>query len=60
MIGERRKGKEKGLGLLTGVGGVSTGVTRDGGEFRQVAVINFEEVLGPPLYQMQTTPPVSS
>ena len=57
---EEDEGKEKRRGLLTRVGSVSTGVTRDGGEFRQVAVINFEEVLGPPLYQMQTTPPVSS
>jgi hypothetical protein len=30
MIGKKKEGKEKRLGLLTRVGSVSTGVTRDG------------------------------
>jgi hypothetical protein len=60
MIGKRKEGKEKRLGLLTRVGSVSTGVTRDGGEFRQVAVIDLEEVLGSPLHKTRIIPPVSS
>jgi hypothetical protein len=60
MIGKKKEGKEKRLGLLTRVGSVSTGVTRDGWEFRQVAVVDFEKVLGTPLCQTRIRPPVSS
>jgi hypothetical protein len=59
MIGKRKEGKEKGLGSLTRVGSVSTGVPGDGWEFRQIAVVDFEKVLGSPLYQTRISLPFS-
>ena len=60
MIVKRKEEKEKRLGLLTRVGSVSTSVPGDGGEFRQVAVIDLEQVLGSPLYKTRTISSVSS